>query len=80
MTFIRRLMEIKEEQRCAETRQELYLTSIDTTLKQILEELKGKPTGMHPFGRCDFGCMLCEHIPIKELKRRKKDGKSNKVR
>ena len=42
MTFIRRLMEIKEEQRCAETRQELYLTSIDTTLTKILEELQGR--------------------------------------
>ena len=41
MNWIKRLMEIKEEQLNYEERQDEYLYNIDQTLHDILEELKG---------------------------------------
>ena len=40
MTFIRRLMEIKEEQRLWEKRMSFYAINIDGTLTEILKVLK----------------------------------------
>jgi len=40
MRFIKRLMEIKEEQLRYEEAQKYYIEEMDTTLKRILEELK----------------------------------------
>jgi len=45
MSFIRRLMEIKEEQREWEDRQERYIFCIDRTLTLILKELKRRKDG-----------------------------------
>jgi len=45
MRFIKRLMEIKEEQREWEDRQERYIFCIDRTLTLILKELKGRKDG-----------------------------------
>ena len=33
----------------------------------IFAKSKHKLPPMHPFGRCDFGCVLCEHIKEKAI-------------
>ena len=45
MRFLKRLMEIKEEQLGWEIRQEAYMNRMDATLTLILKELKGRKDG-----------------------------------